>query len=281
MARLCRILLWSTLVLQLLGHCATTSDAAVCITGLIRPGMLQSDKFARTTASFVSSIPNSTCFIYLEIPEVIRRMKLHTLLNSWIENYRHTFEPVCTVRVFDVSDTEPHVDRLGAWECDKLKPGAGDYGVGVRRQTWKWKRCLSSVKLHETERGHEFPFLIKVRTDTTWERFDSGNIPWEKSLVFSANRNPPCGFGGIDWVIATPRRYADNIFGILDQPCPADAMAFEPTCSQDVAKCFGLECFLMYTASKLNVTRSFLPPELSPLPGHWQGFSREFSCGSR
>lgn len=95
---------YTSAALDPLRHLGPPPNSAICLAGRIRPALIENDKFTASTAEVVRSFPNSTCYIFLEIPAVLSSLHFVKLLNPWLDGYRKVFEGVCVVKVREAGD---------------------------------------------------------------------------------------------------------------------------------------------------------------------------------
>ena len=134
---------------------------------------------------------------------------------------------------------------------------------------------MKDIEHEETSvRFSRYNVITKMRVDAFWEATESNTSSYDK-VLFSAIRNPACGFGTIDWFISAPREYAATFFDTRNVSCPAEAWNFTKAC--ETPRCFGLECMNVYFARANDIPYSFLDTSLSPLLAHWMGYPKSFN----
>jgi hypothetical protein len=161
-------------------------------------------------------------------------------------------------------------------KCDAKKLGnpnpfdekTGKYTNMCEIQVSRFRDALELVRDYEDEHKMKFDWVTRPRPDVYFTRpvapvtmLDTNSVhvsPWAA-----------CGFGGMDWFYAMPRKFADT-YAEFSTGVSCDDYFTDANIATQCNKCLGCECWQAAWMMKKNLTFTKLP---------WQWFIPGKFCG--
>jgi len=156
---------------------------------------------------------------------------------------------------------------LGMTELFDTKTGI--YSNMCEIQMSRFRDSLELVRDYEAEHQMKFDWVTRPRPDVYFTR------PVPRALMLSLDSvhvSPwaACGYGGMDWFYAVPRKLAETVADFASDVSCSDYKS-SPKIGKNCAKCPGCECWLAAWMFAKNVTFQKLP---------WQWFTPAKFCGA-
>jgi len=144
----------------------------------------------------------------------------------------------------------------------------GQYSNMCEIQVSRFRDALELVRDYEEQHNLKFDWVTRPRPDVYFTR---PIMPANLLDMASVHVSPwaPCGYGGMDWFYAIPRKYANTIGEFASSVSCSDYKS-DPQIAQNCASCPGCECWLAAWMFAQKVPFQKLP---------WQWFTPSKFCG--